>query len=77
VSTVVRPARGNAPERRRIILAEALADAYAYRRPCFPSECAACMLETPGNRCPDHAADEERAGAYLELAASLGVVVEG
>jgi hypothetical protein len=55
------------------VLAQAIADAIEYRRPCCPSECADCMLETPGIRCPDHAKDEERAGAYTELAAVLGI----
>ena len=55
------------------ILGQALADAIAYREPSWP--CSDCGLHRDG-RCPDHAADQARTGAYLALAGSLGIEVD-
>jgi len=55
------------------ILGQALADAIAYREPSWP--CSDCGLHRDG-RCPDHAADQARTGAYLALADSLGIEMD-
>ena len=53
------------------ILAEALADAVAFRQPRY--DCPGCMWEPIPWACPDHFADEARAEAYISLAAELGL----
>ncbi len=53
------------------ILAQVFADAITYRTDT--SDCATC--DGTGQTCGDHAADYERAAAYLRLAAELGITV--
>lgn len=58
-----------------VTLSQALADALEYRGagrgvPCEPCQAA------EGGLCADHVEDEQRAVAYLTLAAELGIAVE-
>ena len=55
------------------ILGQALADAVAYRDPA--GSCPDCDTH-PAELCQDHAADIDKADAYLALADSLGIEVD-
>ncbi len=68
----VRRVSGTAPERQRELLAQALGDAVAYRRPEGP--CSDC--EEQRALCGDHAADLARSLGYVDLATFLGITLE-
>ena len=57
------------------VLGRAFADAIGYREP--PSFCEFCSAHAPelGELCDEHAADALLVGAYVELAAELGIEV--
>lgn len=54
------------------VLGQALADAITYRQP--DGECSGCGKD-PAGTCGDHQEDEQRADAYLALAAELRIDV--
>ncbi len=58
------------------VLAQALADAIAYREPGSPSDCTGCENCPDAALCDDHAADLDLIDAYLALARELGIEVE-
>jgi hypothetical protein len=57
------------------VLRQALADAAGWRRLRADARCEDCMAH-PAGLCFDHAADLDKADAYLALAAALGIEVE-
>jgi hypothetical protein len=63
-------------ESQRETLARVFADALAYRRP-GEEGCKGCENWPDAALCDDHAADWDACDAYTDLAAGLGILLEG